>query len=477
MKRNLLILSAACALGLVPLASSGGAAEPTARPNIVFIFADDWGWGDLSGHGSTWLRTPHLDRLAAEGIDFGQFNVLNPVCSPSRTAVMTGQYPARWGVHQHFAHPTQNRERGMPDWLDPRATTLPKVLRAAGYRTGHFGKWHLTNRQTPGAPRPDAYGIDESAVFNGGAGWPAAKVGDTAANTVAFIKAHRDRPFFINVWLHEAHTPHAPSAEAMERWKHLDEQHRVYASVITDGDAAVGRILEALRESGVEDNTLVIFSSDNGPESTGKVKRPAYTEGDSGVTGYDTYYSVGETGGLRGRKRSLFEGGVRVPFIVRWPGRAPAGRKDDATVITAVDLLPTLCAAAGVSLPGDYRGDGESLLPALQGKPSVRTRPVFWEWRGNQTEPDWWPRLAVRDGEWKLLLTYDAKRVSLHRLPADRSESQDVSAENPAVVARLSQLALAWKASLPAHPPPDCSAPAEQIAPPPAAKKARARAP
>ena len=146
-------------------------------------------------------------------------------------------------------------------------------------------------------------------------------------------------------------------------------------------------------------------------------------------------------------------------------------------VITAVDLLPTLCAAAGVSLPGDYRGDGESLLPALQGKPSVRTRPVFWEWRGNQTEPDWWPRLAVRDGEWKLLLTYDAKRVSLHRLPADRAETQDVAAENPAVVARLSQLALAWKASLPANPPPDCSAPAEQIAPPPAAKKARARAP
>ena len=139
---------------LVLAVASLRAAAPAPRPNIVFIFADDWGWGDLSVHGSTWLRTPHLDRLAAEGIDFGQFNVLNPVCSPSRTAVMTGQYPARWSVHQHFAHPSQNRPRGMPDWLDPRAPTLPRFLRAAGYRTGHFGKWHLTNRQTPGAPPP-----------------------------------------------------------------------------------------------------------------------------------------------------------------------------------------------------------------------------------------------------------------------------------------------------------------------------------
>jgi N-acetylgalactosamine-6-sulfatase len=388
---------------------------------------------------------------------------------------MTGQYPARWGVHQHFAHPSQNRERGMPDWLDPRAPTLPRLLRSAGYRTGHFGKWHLTNRQTPGAPRPEAYGIDESAVFNGGAGWPAAKVGETAANAVAFIRANRARPFFLNVWLHEAHTPHSPSAEAMARWQGLDEQKQVYAAVITDGDNAVGRILDALREAGVDGNTLVIFSSDNGPENTGKVKRPAYTEADSGVTGYDTYYSVGETGGLRGRKRSLFEGGVRVPFIVRWPGRATAGLRDDTTVITAVDLLPTLCAAAGVTPPADYRGDGENLLPSLLGRPTARTKPVFWEWRGNQTEPDWWPRLAVRDGDWKLLLTYDAKRVSLHRLPADRAESQDVSTENPAVVARLSQLALAWKASLPANPPPGCSAPAEQLAPQPAAKKARSR--
>ncbi len=435
------------------------AATPSARPNIVFIFADDWGWGDLSGHGHPWLKTPHLDRLAREGTDFRQFNVLNPVCSPSRAAAMTGRFPSRFGIHEHFAAPAQNAARKMPDWLDPRAPTLPRFLRQAGYRTGHFGKWHLTNRKTPGAPRPDAYGIDDWAVFNGGAGWPAAPVDATAANAVAFIKANRDRSFYLNVWLHETHTPHAPSAAAKARWQHLGEQEQIYAAVVTDGDNAVGRILDALREADLERNTIVLFSSDNGPETTGPVKRPPYTEPDSGVTGYDTHYSVGSTGGLRGEKRSLFEGGVRVPFLVRWPGRTPAGATDETTVFTAVDLLPTLCAAAGVALPADYRGDGENLLAALEGRPARRTKPIFWAWTGKAANPHWWPRLAVRDGDWKLLLTGDARRVALHHVPRDRAEADDVAGKHPDVVARLTQLALAWKATLPTTVDPACVAP------------------
>lgn len=142
------------------------AAAPARQPNIVFIFADDWGWGDLSCHGHPWLKTPNLDRLAGAGIDFQQFNVLNPVCSPSRTAATTGMYPARFCIHQHFAAGI-NVERGMPDWLDPHAPTLARFLKDAGYRTGHFGKWHLTNAGSVGAPEPSAYGFDESAVFNG----------------------------------------------------------------------------------------------------------------------------------------------------------------------------------------------------------------------------------------------------------------------------------------------------------------------
>lgn len=443
------------------------------QPNIVFIFADDWGWGDLSCHGNTWLSTPHLDRLAAEGIDFRQFNVLNPVCSPSRVAVMTEHSPARYCIHEHFARPEQNRNRGMPDWLDARAPTLPRLLKEAGYRTAHFGKWHLTNRETHGAPPPEAYGYDEARVFNGGAEWPAAAVQATADDTVAFIEAHAGRPFFANVWLHEPHTPHVPTPESLARWQHLAERQRVYAAVITDGDDAVGKILTALRAAGVEKNTLVIFSSDNGPESPSPREPATMRDDHAAVAGYDTSCSVGETGGLRGRKRSLFEGGVRVPFLIRWPGHAPAGLKNDTTVFTAVDLLPTLCAAAGVDLPAGYRGDGENLLAALDGKPVKRTRPILWQWRGKADGADLWPRVAVRDGDWKLLLDPEADRAELYDLGDDRGEARNVASAHPAVVARLSALALEWRESLPASPGPSCIESAAAQEPKRAAAEAR----
>lgn len=424
-------------------------AATTPKPNIVFIFADDWGWGDLSSHGHPWLKTPNLDRLASEGIDFQQFNVLNPVCSPSRTAATTGMVPARFCIHEHFHFdPAVNARRGMPDWLDPQAPTLPRFLKSAGYRTGHFGKWHLSNTEIPDAPMPSAYGFDESAVFNGPG--PETDRHATAANAVKFIHAHRNTPFYLNVWLHESHTPHIPTAESLAQWKHLDERERIYAAVITDGDKAVGRVLDALKETGMDDRTIVIFSSDNGPEW--KLGEDHKRLGD----GYGQWASVGQTGGLRGRKRSLFEGGVRVPFIVRWPEHAPAGTKNNTTVVTALDLLPTLCAAAGVKLPDSYSGDGENLLGAFQGKEIPRTRPIFWEWRGVGTEPDLWPRLAVRDGDWKLVMDTNAKRVELHQLVNDLAEARDVSKAYPEVVKRLTMLAREWKASLPTGPDPAC---------------------
>jgi N-acetylgalactosamine-6-sulfatase len=450
---------------LLLLASADSArSAPATRPNIVFIFADDWGWGDLSAHGHPWLKTPHLDRLAREGTDFHQFNVLNPVCSPSRAAALTGMFPSRFGIHQHFATPAQNLARHMPDWLDPRAPSLPRFLQQAGYRTGHFGKWHLTNRNTHGAPAPTAYGFDEYAVFNGGAETASADLHATPDNAVKFIHAHKDRPFFVNVWLHESHLPHVPTAASLARWSHLDEQKRVYAAVITDGDNAVGRVLDALEAAGVAQNTIVLFSSDNGPESTAPATQRESRDADAKAAGYGGYYSVGSSGGLRGEKRSLFEGGVRVPFLVRWPGRTPAGARNDTTAFTAVDLLPTLCAAAGVTLPADYRGDGENLLAALQGQPVRRTRPIHWEWTGKSAEPDWWPRLAVRDGDWKLLLDADGRRTALHRLTTDRAEAVDVAAQHPEVVARLRQLALAWKASLPTTVDPACISVADRQA-------------
>ena len=462
--RFLLLLIAG--LLFAPRPSSLTAATPPPRPNIIFIFADDWGWGDLSSHGHPWLKTPHLDRLAREGTDFHQFNVLNPVCSPSRTAAMTGMFPSRFGISQHFAAPAQNLARNMPDWLDVRAPSIARFFQQAGYRTAHFGKWHLTNRNTRGAPEPTAYGFDEFAIFNGGAETASADLHATPDNAAKFIAANKDRPFYLNVWLHESHLPHVPTKASLEKWSHLDEQKRVYAAVITDGDNAVGRVLEALDSAGIAQNTIVIFSSDNGPETTAPAAQRESRDNDAKAAGYGGYYSVGSSGGLRGEKRSLFEGGVRVPFLVRWPGRTPAGAINDTTAFTAVDLLPTLSAAAGITLPADYRGDGEDLLAALKGQLVKRTKPIFWDWTGKAADPHWWPRLAVRDGDWKLLLTADAQRVALHRLTTDRAEAVDLAKDHPEIVARLTQLALAWKATLPTTVDPSCISVADRNAAP-----------
>lgn len=371
------------------------------KPNIVFIYADDWGWGDLSCHGNTWLKTPNIDKLASEGIDFQKFNVLAPVCSPSRVAAMTGRYPGRFGVNHIMGNKKGMPE--MPDWLDPRAPMIPRIFKAADYRTGHFGKWHMGN-----GPTMEEYGIDESAVYGG----PGPKI-DRKGNAiperaVQFIEANKDRPFYLNVWLHESHLNHHPSTESLELWKHLDERKQVYAAVITDGDEKVGMILDALKRCGLEQNTIVIFSSDNGPENTGGPDQ----KGTPGA--WRSYYSLGETGGLRGRKRSIYEGGVRVPFILRWPGHAPAGVKNEATVLTAVDLLPTFCAAAGLTPPADAHGDGENLLEAFKGKPVLRTKPIFWRYMAKD--------LAVRDGDWKLVCNFDGTQSELHNLKSDRAE-------------------------------------------------------
>ncbi|MEP6672079.1 MAG: sulfatase-like hydrolase/transferase [Chthoniobacter sp.] len=427
------------------LAAQGTAlAAPAQKPNIVFIYADDWGWGDLSCHGNTWLKTPNLDRLASEGTDFLQFNVLSPVCSPSRAAALTGRYPSRFGINTVFGPQTPPE---MPDWLDGKAPTISRYLKTAGYRTGHFGKWHLGE----GGPAMADYGFDESAVYHG----PGPKVSPSGNGipdkAVKFIEANKDKPFFLDVWLHESHLAHTPSAESMKLWKNLDERKQVYAAVITDGDNKVGMVLDALKRCGVEGNTIVVFSSDNGPAKS--------KEDDKGVPGkYRSYYSIGETGGMRGQKTSLFEGGVRTPFILRWPGHTPAGVKNDTTVLSAVDLLPTFCAAAGVTPSAEDKLDGENLLEAFNGKPVLRTRPVFWRINGQEKEPNYWPDLAVRDGDWKLVTTFDGKRVELHNLIADRNEdiAKDQSKEHPELVARLTKMALDWYATLPAKVDPTC---------------------
>ncbi|WP_146526528.1 sulfatase family protein [Novipirellula artificiosorum] len=426
-----------------------GAAD---RPNIIFIFADDWGYGDLSSHGSTFCQTPHLDQMAKEGIDFANFTVNSPVCSPSRVAVMTGQFPARQSIHQHFAGVTSNRKRGMPDWLDPLGPSLPRMMQDAGYKTGHFGKWHLGGGA--GMPTEDQYGYDAYATFNGSKTNDIKKDGLASVDhAVAFIKQNKDQPFFVNLWLHEVHLAHYPLEKYLKQFHDLDEQQRVYASVIAEGDEGVGRVLALLKELAIDEKTLVVFSTDNGPEVTRGEEAKIHHKGDPGLGGY---YSVGETGGLKGRKRSLFAGGIRVPLIVRWPGVVPAGQTDKTSVLTAVDLLPTFLEIADGELPDGFVPDGENVFSAFQGEPLQRSKPIFWEWKGGATQDENWPSLGVRDGRWKLILNKELGKRELYDMEKDWAEKVDVSQQNPEIVQKLVQQLDVWKKSLPQAPDPRC---------------------
>ncbi|MDF1739095.1 MAG: sulfatase-like hydrolase/transferase [Verrucomicrobiales bacterium] len=451
-----LIFKEICRLCLGAALFFAPAAFGTEKPNIIFIFADDWGYGDMGKHGSTFCDTPHLDRMAAEGIDFTQFTVNSPVCSPSRVAVMTGQFPARQSVHQHFAGSPSNRKRGMPDWMDVKGPSMPRMLQGAGYKTGHFGKWHLGR----GGPKENRYGYDAFATFNGSKVNEIEKKGLASVDHAEqFIREHKDESFFVNLWLHETHLAHYPRPDYMEKYKHLDEQKQVYASVIAEGDEGIGRVFALLKELEIDDKTLVVFSSDNGPEVTRGEDEKIHNEGDPGLGGY---YSVGESGGLKGRKRSLFSGGIRVPFVVRWPGVAPEGLTDETSVLTAVDLLPTFLEIAGAALPSDFQPDGESVLSAFKGDGFTRSKPVFWEWKGGEGAPYSWPSLGVRHGDWKLVMNEALNKSELYNLKKDWAETTDLSADHPEVVEELTQRIKAWQATLPTAPLQHCCAPVSE---------------
>lgn len=427
------------------------------KPNIVFLFADDWGWGDLSCHGHPYVKTPNIDRLAREGTDFHRFTVASGVCSPSRTAVMTGHFPARYNIDGHFAWVPSNAKRNMPDWLSPSAPLLPRFLQNAGYATAHFGKWHLANNMIPDSPLPSEYGYDEYGAFNcAGEQMP---VHDDSRHAVAFIeKCHQaEKPFFINVWLHEPHTPFHTVPKYRWRFRDLDEPDNIYASVLSHADDRIGEVLNALDRLQLTENTLVIFSSDNGPARAVRPTELALTHDTATGAGYGIGAARGITGGRKGYKGALFEGGIGVPFIARWPGKIAAGKVDKTSLMSAVDLLPTFCEIAGATLPPAYTPDGISQVATLMGRGTrTRDKPLFWKmqsgWPMQKSRPHHWVSYAVVDQNWKLVANRDFSYQELFDIAADPYEKSDVKTHNPEAVKELLGKLAAWKATLPAKP-------------------------
>ncbi len=466
MIRNACLTLAASSLVLGAASQAEDAAEQR-KPNIIFVLADDLGYGDLSCYGGTGLKTQNIDRLAAEGLRFTQFCVNSPICSPSRTAFSTGQYPARWRITSYIDNRALNGRRGMAQWLDPKAPSLARFLSQAGYATGHFGKWHMGGGRDVGeAPLPTAYGFDASLTqFEGlgdrvlpimsatpeqperklPLGVASEKLGRGAVRWVkrsdvtrAFVDGALDfikqagkdgKPFYINLWPDDVHSPFDPPPARRGDGSKKD----LYRGVVKNMDDQLGPLFDAVRaDPKLRDNTLIIFTSDNGPEP-----------------------GAGSAGPFRGAKAALYEGGIREPFIVWGPGLIPVaqcGSANTTSVFSGVDLVPSLLGLAGAKAPAEVKFDGVALSQTLIGRATAtRTQPLFWKRPPDRPGPPQapFPDLAVREGNWKLLIEEDGSQPQLYELAGDLGEARNLAHQHPEIVARLKQAVLAWNSTLP----------------------------
>ncbi len=446
---------------LVALVANTASAAPR-KPNIVLVFIDDMGWADFSCFGNQDAQTPQIDRMAAEGIAFEQFYVNSPICSPSRVAISTGQYPQRWNITSYLAHRKLNQTRGIANWLDPKAPMLARSLQQAGYATGHFGKWHMGGqRDVTEAPQIKQYGFDASLTNFEGLGaklLPLTMKGDGTVGRIwekaeilgepvtwmqrskitgGFIDAaipfmekamQADKPFYVNVWPDDVHSPFWPPASEYDAAA-KDGKRGLYLAVLESMDRQMGKLFTFIRsQEKLRDNTLVLICSDNGPE-----------------------LGAGRAGPFKGYKTHLFEGGIRSSLIAWGPGLMKPeakGSRNKESFFAAIDLTPSLLSLAGVKPPAGVTYDGENLQAVLTGaSQQSRQQPVFFSrppdrknFYGFKNLPD----LAVRDGDWKLLCDYDGSRVKLFDLSKDPGEKKNLAGAKPEKAAALKAELIKW---------------------------------
>lgn len=431
------------------------------RPNIILAMADDMGWHDLSTYGNDRVKTPNIDRLAKEGLKMTQFYSASAVCTPTRASVLTGRYPLRFSITGHF------NDRG--PFLPPTAT-LPKLLKAAGYGTAHVGKWHLGGLRSSDlarrdqVPGPHQHGFehyltqreeqpirgtmgrertlfrkggtcllrDEKPVGEDDPYYPMYLTdifGDESVRLIEQFHAEK-KPFFLNLWWLTPHKPYEPAPEP--HWSQtaaegISEDQHCYRSMMARMDYNFGKVLDTLDELGIADNTIVLFLSDNGGA-------------------YEC-----NNGPLKGGKTDLHEGGIRVAGLARWPGKIKAGA-ENASLGHTNDLLPTLCAAAGVDVPKEAKVDGTNLLPLLTGKAKkVERGTTFWQIRlyskmqRHDPKPKPYATEIARKGKWKLLAK-NGKPVELFDIDADLTEKHNVLGKYPEVAKELQKELKAWLA-------------------------------
>ncbi|NQT39970.1 MAG: sulfatase [Planctomycetes bacterium] len=469
MKRLLMLLITACLAGPVLAADT--------KPNIVFILADDLGWQDVGFAGAEFFETPHIDALAEQGMTFSAAYSGGPNCAPTRACLMSGTYVPRHMIYtpggqskgnikyMRLLVPARNRtdkalqkqaalQFPITNSLDPKFICIPEVLRPAGYTSARLGKWHLGE---------DTQGFDVSSA-NGKGGPEGSFYGNVDVaeqltdRAVKFIEDNKDGPFFLYLTHWDVHSPHrsrkAIAAKYQAKLDKLPDSARrnfnpVYAGMIEAVDVSVGRVMKKIDELGLADNTLIVFTSDNG-----------------GLP------SVSQLDPLRGSKGSLFEAGTRVPMAMRWPGVIKAGSSCD-TPVTSVDFLPTFAHLAGAALPTSQPIDGTDVSPLLLGKP-IAERGIFWHYplylqgRGLDVKtPDgkpysWrgFPSTSLRRGDWKMVEFHESDTAALYNLKDDPGETSNLADANPELAARLRAELDAWQdrthAPIPTLPNPEC---------------------
>jgi arylsulfatase A-like enzyme len=462
-RQGVLMTVVAITLAFSPRAASS--AEAKTHPNIILVFIDDMGWADLSCFGNSDAKTPNIDRMAAEGIAFESFYVNSPICSPSRVAISTGTYPQRWCITSYLAHRASNKKRGLANWLDPKAPMLARSLQQAGYTTGHFGKWHMGGqRDVSDAPAITEYGFDESLTNFEGMGakllpltmnkeGKAGKIWGSAVNlgkpvtwmqrseittgfidaAIPFIKQAQEagKPFYLNLWPDDVHSPFWPSYERIKKTKNKRE---LYLAVVEEMDKQFAKLFDFIKaDDDLRTNTIVLICSDNGPEQ-----------------------GAGQAGVLKGFKTHLFEGGVRSSLIVWAPGmmkKDAVGSINKYSVFAAIDLTPSLLKLTGAKAPTNSPCDGEDVLDTLLGNSNTsRKAPICFSrppdrknYYGFTNLPD----LAMRYGKWKLLCDYDGTRPQLYNVISDPGETSNLTTTHPKETNELTTMVVDWYRSMP----------------------------
>ena len=463
----------ASALIFATLAAAPARAETSApRPNIVLIYADDMAYGDMSANqAGAWVETPNLDALAASGVRFTNGYSAAPVCGPSRVALLTGAFPARYGAQWN----PDTSKVSIPD-----ERLLPAVLGAAGYVTAVVGKWNLPNNPAKSVghvadkmiwggrywPEADGryIGVGSGSGAEGGDSgkWDTSKPGNLyltdklTDEAVAFLgRRDASKPFFLYLAYNAPHSPLEAADRFRDRVAHLDsEPKRLYAAMLLALDEGVGRVRKELAARGLDKNTIVIFASDNGPAK-------------SDFKGYKPEWPaeiLGARGQLSGMKGTFREGGIREPFVISWPGTIAPGQVRDEPVVT-VDLYRTLISLAGGRAPASaVPVDGADLSPLLKGAATLGERDLFWAGRACKPGKGCIDSGAVRRGPWKLLIE-NGGTPRLFDLTRDPGESRDLAAANPDIYSAMRERYAAWRKSLPPNAAGDAGKPEERAAP------------